>query len=143
MFLADTNIFSEMTKPRPDARVVDWLHAWQSELLISAVTIAELQSGISQLAEGRKKRRLQEWLDDLRRNYRDVILSFDEAVAVEWGRLDADLRSKGRKMPARDSFLAATARHHDLTIATRNEKDFVAAGVKTLNPWQSSTAEIS
>ena len=143
MFLADTNIFSEMTKPRPDSGVADWLHARQSELLISAVTIAELQSGISQLADGRKKRQLQRWLDDLRRDYHDVILSFDEAVAVEWGRLDADLKHKGRKLPTHDSFLAATALCHDLAVATRNEKDFVVAGVKTVNPWQSKSTEQS
>ena len=139
MFLADTNIFSEMTKPRPEQRVMDWLHAQQSELLISAVTIAELQSGISQLAEGRKKRWLQQWLDQLRQDYRAAILSFDEAVAVAWGRLDAELKRKGRKLPARDSFLAATALHHDLTIATRNEKDFAAAKVNTVNPWAIGT----
>lgn len=138
MFLADTNLLSEPRQARPDPRVLAWLSANEEELFISAITIAEIQSGISLLDDGRKKRALQQWLDDLRTNFRAVLLAFDDSVAIRWGQMNADLTRQGRRIPISDSFLAATALHYDLTIATRNEKDFLAAGVKTANPWTAS-----
>ena len=135
MFLADTNLISEARQRRPQTQVLDWLTEHEADLFISAVTVAELQSGISLLEDGRKKQALQEWFDTLRNLYRGAILAFDEPVAITWGKMNANLTRKGRRLPASDSFLAATALHHHLTIATRNEKDFVGAGVKTVNSW--------
>jgi toxin FitB len=135
MYLADTNLISEPRQKRPDPRALRWLTAHESELFISAVTIAELQSGISLLNAGRRRQALQGWFDTLRSRYRGAILPFDELVAVRWGQMNAKLTRKGRRLPARDSFLAATAVHHNLIIATRNEKDFAETEVKTINPW--------
>lgn len=135
MFLADTNLISEPRQRQPSRRVLDWMTLHEGELFISTVTIAELQSGISSLDDGLKRRALEEWFESLRRLYRGALLPFDEPVAVRWGQMNADLIRKGRRIPARDSLLAATALHHNLTVATRNEKDFAATGVKTFNPW--------
>jgi predicted nucleic acid-binding protein len=136
MFLVDANVFSELTKPRPEQKVLDWMADNEEHLFLSVITIAELQAGISRLADGRRKTFLQEWLDTLRGQFHESILAFDEMAAVTWGHLEADLIRKGNKIPARDSFLAAAARQHKLTIVTRNEKDFAKAGLKVLNPWK-------
>ncbi len=136
MFLADTNLLSEPRQKNPDAGVLKWLSDQEEELFISAISLAEIQSGISRLADGRKKSALQEWFDALRENHRGSILDFNEAVALRWGELDAELERKGRKMPIEDSYLAATALQYDLTVATRNERDFSEAPVKIVNPWK-------
>lgn len=138
MFLADTNVISEPRRKRPDPRVLDWLTAHESEIFLSAITIAELQSGIGLLENGRKKVALQAWFDTLLHLSQGTVLAFDGPVAVRWGLMHADLVRQGKPLPISDSFLAATALHYNLTIATRNEKDFLAAGVKTVNPWMSS-----
>ena len=139
MFLADTNLLSEPRQKNPDVRVLKWLSDHEEELLISAISLAEIQSGISLLADGRKKSALREWYDVLRENHRGSILDFNEAVALRWGDLDAELERKGKKMPMEDSYLAATALHYDLTVATRNERDFREATVKVLNPWKENS----
>ncbi len=135
MFLADTNVVSEPRQARPDARVLDWLAAHEPEIFLSAITIAELQSGIALLEPGRKKAALQAWFDTLLHLSQGAVLAFDGPVAVRWGVMNAELIRRGKRLPISDSFLAATALHHNLTVATRNEKDFRAAGVKTVNPW--------
>jgi len=136
MFLVDTNVFSELPKPKPEASVIEWLNDPQNKIFLSAVTIAELQSGVLQMPEGRKKQFYQNWLDDFFIHFGDFVLDFNKAVAITWGHLEAELKRKGRPIPVRDSFLAATALHYGLTIATRNEKDFLATGVKIFNPWK-------
>ncbi|MEO6184077.1 MAG: type II toxin-antitoxin system VapC family toxin, partial [Verrucomicrobiota bacterium] len=120
----------------PDGRVVDWLAAHEEDLFISAISLAEIQFGISILADGKKKTPLQQWFDILREKHHGAILDFNEAVALRWGILNADLLRRGKKMPLEDSYIAATALVHDLTIATRNEPDFAEAGVRIVNPWK-------
>ena len=136
MFLADTNLLSEPRQKFPDARVIEWLLAHEEELFISAVSLAEIQSGISILADGKKKIALQPWFDVLREKHHGAILDFNEAVALRWGILDADLSRRGKKMPLEDSYIAPTALVYDLAIATRNETDFAEAGVRIVNPWK-------
>lgn len=137
MFLADTNVISEPRHKHPNARVLTWLATHEAEIFVSAVTIAELQSGIGLLEKGRKKASLQAWFDTLLQISEGTVLPFDGAVAVTWGLMNADLVRQGKPLPISDSFLAATALHYNLTVATRNERDFLAAGVKTVNPWTS------
>ena len=136
MFLADTNLLSELRQKFPDARVVEWLAAHEEELFISAISLAEIQSGISLLAGGKKKAALQQWFDILREKHHGAILDFNEAVALRWGNLEADLLRRGKKMPLEDSYIAATALVYDLAVATRNEPDFAEAGVRIVNPWK-------
>jgi predicted nucleic acid-binding protein len=135
MFLTDTNVVSEPRQKRPDPRVLDWLTAHEAEIFISAVTIAELQSGIAMLAPGRRRTALQAWFDTLLHLSQGTVLAFDGPVAVRWGIMNADLIRQGKRLPISDSFLAAMALHHNLSVATRNEQDFLAAGVQTVNPW--------
>jgi hypothetical protein len=134
MFLIDTNVISEATKPRPDARVQRWSSVRAEETFISVMTVGEIVKGIERLPAGRRRENLHRWLDLLSSSaFKARILPVDEVVAAEWGRLNLALR---RTLPCADSLLAATARVHDLSIATRNERDFAGLGVRLVNPWR-------
>jgi predicted nucleic acid-binding protein len=136
-FLLDTNCISESTDPQPNPGVAVWLDEVEpSSLYLSVLTIGEIRKGISSLAAGRRRFELEAWLEErLRLSFRGRILPIDEAVVERWGLLEAETRKKGRPIPTVDGLLAATALEHNLTLATRNVKDFVATHVRVLNPW--------
>lgn len=136
-FLLDTNVVSEIAKPRPDQGVMDWLESVdQDRLFLSAISLAELRQGVERLDDGRRKSALDLWLrDDLPERFEGRLLSVDPAIADRWGRIVAKARAAGRPMGAMDAFLAATAEQHRLTLVTRNLSDFEITGVKLFNPW--------
>ncbi|MCC6163961.1 MAG: type II toxin-antitoxin system VapC family toxin [Acidobacteria bacterium] len=137
-FLLDTNVVSELMKPRPSARVVAWVAATPEPLLyLSAITIGEVRRGIDLLDEADPRRgALQSWLNhDVRLRFAGRILSFDEGVAERWGQVEALARKRRVTLPTIDAQLAATALHHGLTFVTRNVTDVVATGVPVFNPW--------
>jgi predicted nucleic acid-binding protein len=138
-FLIDTNIPSELTRPRPEARVAAWLEsADDGRLYFSVVSLGEIVKGVSKLASGRKRNELEKWLETTLRPWFGVrILSVDELVARRWGALAAHSERKGRRLKVADGMIAATALVHDLTIVTRNVKDFAGLGVNVFNPWTS------
>lgn len=134
MFLLDTNVISEGSKPRPDPRVRQWSSLSIDQAFISAITVGEIIKGIEALGPGKRRATLNAWLELISSQaFKSRILPIDEVIAAEWGRLNLALR---RTLPCADSLLAATARVHDLTIATRNERDFADFGVRILNPWR-------
>lgn len=135
MFLIDTNVVSELTKPRPNLQVQRWASIRIDAAFMSTVTVGEIVKGIERLPSGKRRAALEQWLSALTsRAFNARLLPIDEVVAAEWGRISAALR---RTLPCADSLLAATARVHDLTVATRNERDFVELGARVLNPWSS------
>jgi predicted nucleic acid-binding protein len=140
-YLLDTSAVSELVRPKPEARVVRWIDERdESELFLSVMTIGELHNGIALLAAGPRKNRLQNWVDgDLTRRFQGRILNVDLDVAAEWGRLKA--RSDARGAPARviDSLIASTAIVHNLTVVTRNVKDFSRCGVAVHDPWAAAS----
>ena len=132
-FLVDANVLSEPTKPQPDARVVEWLRKHDEQLAVSPIILGELEYGILLLPAGRRRTRLVEWFQ---RGIRRVnVIDLDTATATTWAKLLAELKRKGRAMPIKDSLIAATARQHNLTVATRNITDYRHAGVPTVNPF--------
>ena len=133
-WLIDTDLFCERTKPQPDLKVLKWLEENAGEIYTSSHVIGELQAGISLLTEGAKKRALQAWLNRLIEVMEGRILNFNTSVATVWGRQEAEFSKKGCLMPMPDSFIAATARRHNLTIATRNVADYNRPGLKVVNP---------
>jgi predicted nucleic acid-binding protein len=137
-FLLDTNVVSELTKRRPNDRVVAWIDATTEDLLyLSLITLGEVRKGIDLLPDGDpKKSRLQVWLDrDLRIRFGGRVLPFDDGVAIRWGQVEALAQKRGLTLPTVDAQLAATALHHGLTFATRNTEDVGPAGVPVFNPW--------
>jgi predicted nucleic acid-binding protein len=133
-WLVDTDLLSERARKQPDSRVLDWLEANASAIYTSSHVIGELQAGIALLPEGAKRRALQAWLNRLVEVMAGRILNFNTSVATTWGHQEADFSKKGCPMPMPDSFIAATARRHNLAIATRNTADYDRPGLKVFNP---------
>lgn len=133
-YLIDTCVISETQKPSPDRNVLAWFASVrESDLCFSAVVFGEIEKGIELLSNGSRKARLVKWLESCHVRYGAQILPFDASVVREWGRLTAKLRLT---KPVADSQIAATALCHNLTLVTRNTKDFAQTGVKLLNPFE-------
>lgn len=132
-YLVDANVLSEPTKPKPNAKVVDWLRENESDLVVNPIILGEVRFGIYLLSAGKRRARLETWFADVVATL--TCLPWDAATGVRWARLLADLRTGGKAMPVKDSLIAATALIHGLTIATRNLADFRVAGVKLVDPF--------
>jgi toxin FitB len=135
-YLLDTNVLSELRRKQPDAQVVHWVESRPASVLyLSVLSVGEIRRGVEALANGRHRTALLDWLEvDLAAFFAGRLLPVDLAVAERWGRL---LAHAARPLPAVDSLLAATALHHNMTLVTRNVRDFVAiAGLDVINPWQ-------
>jgi predicted nucleic acid-binding protein len=137
-FLLDTNVVSELRKPDPNRNVVRWVSETDESLLyLSVLTLGEVRHGTTRLASGRRRARLEAWLqNDLRLRFRGRILIIDEAVVDRWGSISAAAAASGRPTPVVAALLAATAMQHDLTLVTRNESDITGTGVRVFNPWR-------
>jgi predicted nucleic acid-binding protein len=132
MYLLDTNVVSELRKPKPHGAVVAWLEsAASTTLFLSAVTIGEIQSGIERTREldPAKADEIESWLDDLARLMQ--VLPADSAVFRRW----AQLAHRQTDHHLEDALIAATALERNLTVVTRNVADFKPFGVPTLNPF--------
>jgi predicted nucleic acid-binding protein len=133
-YLVDTNVFSELVKPKPDAKVVGWLRENESALYVSTITIGEPRRGIEQLRSGRRKTQLRAWLLALCDCMKGRVLSFNTSTAHVWGQLKAKWDQTGIGIPSLDSQIAATAQRHQLIVVTRKTADFAKTGVKLLDP---------
>ena len=136
-FLLDTNIPSELTYPQPAPQVTRWLESVnEQELFLSVISLAEICKGIAKLPESKKRVQLQDWLDStLRPWFAGRILPITELIAERMGRWAGEGEAKGRSIKIADGLIAATAVEHDLTLVTRNVRDFTSSGVSILNPW--------
>jgi predicted nucleic acid-binding protein len=134
IYLVDANVLSEPTRPAPSSKVIDWLGANEQDIVVDSMILGELYIGILALPRGRKRIQLEQWFDALVRTI--DCLPWDAAIARRWALLVVDLKRRGEPLPLLDGMIAATALHHDLTIATRNTRDFKRAGVKVLNPFE-------
>jgi predicted nucleic acid-binding protein len=133
-YLVDADVLSEATKPQPERCVVDWLRRHDADLVVNPIILGELEYGILLLPAGRKRTRLLQWFAGGVGQLN--VIPIDAATATAWAHLLADLKRKGRAMPIKDSLIAATAKQHGLTIATRNTADYRHAGVQVVNPFK-------
>jgi len=132
-FLADANVLSEPTRPRPDPNVIEWLKEHEHELAVDPVIVGELRFGILILRRGKRRARLERWFaDGLARLH---CIPWDVSAGLRWAQLLAELRTRGRSMPIKDSLIATTALVHGLTVATRNVRDFAETAVDVVNPF--------
>jgi predicted nucleic acid-binding protein len=132
-YLVDANVLSEPTKPAPSNKVIDWLSANERNLVVDSIILGELCIGVLALAPGRKQRQLEQWFGALVQTIE--CLPWDATISRRWAKLVVDLKQKGKTMPLLDGMIAATALQHDLTIATRNTRDFKKAGLKVFDPF--------
>ena len=134
-YLLDTNVISETFASKPNAQVQQWFYNIPNHLLyLSVLTIGEIRKGIEKVNDTKKKQKLVFWLEnDLTHLFHNRIIPIALETADRWGRL---LHQAKRPLPAIDSLLAATALHHDMTLVTRNIKDFIdCPGLELINPW--------
>jgi len=136
-FLLDTNIVSELIKPKPEPKVASWIGATDEHLFfLSVLTLGEIRKGIVSVENRLRRVRLKSWVDsDLMLRFSGRILSVDREVADRWGVMAANASTSERLLPVIDGLLAATAMQHNLTLVTRNTKDVVGTGVPIFNPW--------
>ena len=137
-FLLDTNVISELVKPRPESKVTGWVDSVDENLLyLSVLTLGEIRKGISAVRSPSRRIELETWLETgLRQRFADRILLVDKDVADRWGLIAGKALSHHIGLPVIDGLLAATALHYNLTLVTRNSKDVAHTGVPVFNPWE-------
>jgi predicted nucleic acid-binding protein len=137
VIILDTNVLSEPLRPEPDPRVVEWLDSQHNAALyLTALTVAEVRTGIGILPEGQRKELLHVGFEDrvLPRFY-GRILPFEETAATEFAELQVEARSSGRALSPFDGLIAAIARSTRFALATRNTRDFAGYGITLIDPW--------
>jgi predicted nucleic acid-binding protein len=138
-YLIDTCVISEFVKRKPNDHVRNWYNLQQEiQLFISAVSLAEIKKGIYKIKPSQPERalKLQNWLDKLELSFSQRILPINNDVLEQWAQISASMERQGNTLAVMDSLIAATALHHNLTIATRNVNDFNALPLKIINPFE-------
>lgn len=134
--LLDTCILSELRKPESQALLKNALLPFESnELFISVISIGEITKGIALLPTSKKKTDLTQWAMKIEKNYASRTLNISSDIVHIWGELTANAQMRGKKIPAADGLIAATALAHGLHIMTRNVSDFEPTGALLINPW--------
>lgn len=141
-WLLDTNILSELRRPRPEPKVLAFIAAQKLDrLYVSAVTFAEIRFGIELVADVGRRAELSDWLaHKLRPMFEQRVLAISEDVMFKWRLLVEDGRKSGHTFSQPDLIIAATALHHGLTIVTRDVSDYERARAAVLNPWDEPSA---
>ncbi|MFZ1920688.1 MAG: type II toxin-antitoxin system VapC family toxin [Xanthobacteraceae bacterium] len=140
-WLLDTNVLSESVRPNPDRKVLAWIAAHPGEeLAISLITVAELRAGVAALGEIGRQRSFDAWMSAyVVPNFGERTLPITLEILVDWIALSRRLDARGRPKVAADLLIASTARVHDLTLVTRNVRDFAQTGVIVYEPWSGKT----
>ena len=133
-YLLDTNVISEIRRPKPNTGVAAWVkEAAGEDLFLSVLVVGEIRQGIERLRarDSEQAATFERWLDSLQQDFGDRLLPVSVAVGDAWGRLNAPA-----PLPVVDSLLAATALVHGLVFVTRDTSKLDGAGVPLLNPWE-------
>jgi predicted nucleic acid-binding protein len=138
-WLLDTNVLSEMRRPRPHRKVVAFVAEQPLDLLyISTVTLAEIRFGIDLVKDANRRNELNAWLTNkVRPLFAQRVLEVTEDVLFKWRLLVEQGRKSGHTFSQPDLFIAATALHHGLTVVSRDTRDYERARVAVVNPWES------
>ncbi len=136
-WLLDTCVISELSKPRPQSTVVEWIQTClEDQLFLSVITVGELEKGIARLRQSDRRAALEKWVrNDVVARFGGRLLAIDAAIAARWGSLVGASEAKGKPLPVIDSLIAATSLQHGLTVVTRNTEDLERCGAHCLNPW--------
>lgn len=138
MVILDTNVVSEFMRRHPEPAVVAWLNARPPhDLFVTAVTEAEVRTGIAFLPAGRRRRHLVRAADRaFNELFEDRVLPFEREAARAYASIAAERRRAGRPISQIDCQIAAIARSMHASVATRNVRDFDGAGIPVLDPWE-------
>ena len=137
MILLDTNVISEPLKATGDQKVIAWINAQNIETLyLSSISIAELRFGIAVLPDGKRKDLLHSSFEQrILPLFEHRILPFDIGASASYATLRSKARSAGQAIASADGYIAAIAMANELSVATRDTKPFIAAGLTVINPW--------
>ena len=134
MIVLDTNVLSELMRPRPSEQVATWLKAVSNEpLAVTAITVAEIEYGISRLPEGARQRDLRQRFGVLRAAV--TVLPLDEAAATYAGAFRAEREGMGLPTTPSDMMIAGIVMQNSGSFATRNSRDFAYLPIKVIDPW--------
>jgi predicted nucleic acid-binding protein len=133
-WLLDSDVLSQPAKKAGDARVIAWLERHQDQCYTSSIVIAQLAFWV-RTKRGKQRVALQKWLNQLIEAMHGRILGFNVSTAHVWADQQHQLHAAGKPMPVQDSYIAAIARRHNLTVATGNVKDFQRPGIKVFDPF--------
>ena len=138
MILLDTNVVSELIRPKPNPKVEAWLgEQYSANVFLSVISEAELRYGVAILPAGRRRDRLAAEIEGvLREDFAERILTFDSECARAYALIASERRAAGFPIHHADCQIAATARARGAKIATRNVADFHGCGVEVTNPWE-------
>lgn len=141
-WLIDTNVLSELRKPKPEARVVQFLAGQPLDLLyVSTVTFAEIRFGIELQKDATRRTELNEWLTHkLRPMFDGRTLQITEDIMLKWRLMIEDGQKTGHTFSGPDLITAATALHHGLTVVSRDISEYEMAGAPVVNPWKSASS---
>ena len=136
-WLLDTNVLSELRRPKPEPRVVDFVASCPlDELYVSVVTLAEIRFGIELVDEPNRRAELNDWLTHkVRPMFEHRVLQITEDIMLKWRLLVEEGRKSGHTFSQPDLIIAATAIHHGLTVVTRDRSDYDKAHARVVNPW--------
>lgn len=139
-WLLDTNVLSELRRPKPEPRVVDFVARCPlDQLYVSAVTLAEIRFGIELVDEPNRRAELKDWLTHkVRPMFDHRVLQVTEDIMLKWRLLVEEGRKTGHTFSQPDLIIAATAIHHGLTVVTRDRSDYDKAHAPVVNPWDAS-----
>lgn len=137
-WLLDTDVICQPAKRHGNSRVIAWLEQEENHCYTSAIVIAQLAWWV-RTKDGQQRLTLQAWLTRLVDALHGRIHGFNVSVAHVWAEQENVLGRAGQRMPVEDSYIAATARRHGLTIATGNDRDFRRPGLKVFNPFKELT----
>lgn len=138
MLLLDTNLVSELMRPRLDPRVLDWVAAQPlAELAIAAVSVTEIRFGIVVVPQGKRRAELDaRFRQLLAQGFGDRVLPFDRPAADACADIRASRKGAGNPISVEDSMIAATARVHGAAVATRDVGGFEGCGLSVVDPWE-------
>lgn len=133
-WLIDTNVISEMARPRPAAKVVDFLQH-TGGLHLSVITLHEIAYGVDRAPDPVRRAKLTAWLSQIVQQFADRVIPVDAAIAERAGRVRAAADAVGRPADPLDTLIAATALERNLKLATRDIADFRELGLDLHDPW--------
>lgn len=141
MIILDTNVVSELARPRPSRQVIDWVDGCDSSgLVITALTAAEIRTGVALLPDGRRKQEIGQQMELLlTETFAGHVLAFDLDSSACYADIVAARTRAGRPISSLDAQIAAVSAQYGAALATRNIADFAGIGLELINPWQRST----